>query len=698
MSIKKWHVMPLDRTAAGRFAAEIGIPPLLAALLQTRGVTDRRQAEEVLSGSAAFSDPFLLPDMEKAAERISRALDGFEKIAVYGDYDADGVTATAMMYSYLESCGGNVIFYIPDRESEGYGLNMGAVDALRAQDVRLILTVDNGISSVAEVDYASSLGIDTVITDHHRPRAELPKAVAVVDAWREDCTCPFREYSGAGVAFKLLTALEGPELGPETLLENYADLAAIGTIGDVVPLTGENRMLVRAGVASISRTDRPGIEALLELTGMDHRPLTALDVAFSVVPRINATGRMGSSDRAVSLLTTESPEEAGELAAEICKDNASRRRVEDEVFCEAMERFGQNPSLLFDRVLVVSGENWHHGVIGIVAARITERFGKPCIVISWSGGEAKGSGRSVEGFSLFDAVCSCGDLLTRYGGHPMAAGMSLPSENMEEFRIRLNRYAASLPHPMPTPVLRIDCLLKPEKLSVEIPQSIRALEPFGTGNPYPLFGLAGVTISDVTPVGGGKHLRVTVGKSGASVSCMKFGTTLEQFPFRTGDAVDLAVVLESRPYNGRETLSVIIRAIRFAGADGEDLLSGRVLYEKFRRGETLTKEETDLLTPSRCDFADVYRALRKEDGFCGGPEQFFCRIRTEGAGFAKFLVILDVFAERGLTVCERSGDASRVRIVLRKDKVSLEESPLLVSLHSTEKAGEQQNGMASENV
>ena len=691
MSIKKWRIMPFDRAGAEQFAAENGISPLLAVLLQTRGVADRKQAEEMLSGSAEFSDPFLLPDMDKAAERIGRALDGFEKIAVYGDYDADGVTATAMMYSYLESCGGNVIFYIPDREAEGYGLNMGAVDALNAQGVKLILTVDNGISCAAEVDYASSLGMDTVITDHHRQKGDLPKAVAVVDAWRDDCTCPFRDYSGAGIAFKLLSALEGPELGSEALLENYADLAAIGTIGDVVPLTGENRVLVKAGVESISRTDRPGLEALLELAGLDRRPLTALDVAFVVVPRINATGRMGPSERAVRLLITESPEEAGALAAEICKDNAERRRTEDKVLREAMEKLEKEPSLLFDRVLVVSGENWHHGVIGIVAARLTETFGKPCVVLSWTGDEAKGSGRSVEGFSLFDAVCSCGDLLTRYGGHPMAAGMSLPTGNMEKIRIRLNRYAASLPQPMPAPVLRIDCQLKPEKLSVEIPKSLQVLEPFGTGNPYPMFGLFGVTISDITPVGGGKHLRVTVVKNGTAVSCMKFGTSLEQFPYRVGDTLDLAVVLESRPYNGRDTLSVIIREIRFADSGEEELLCGRRLYEKFRRCETLTAEEMDSITPTRDDFAAVYRALRDEDGFCGNPEPFFCRMLGTKMGFAKFLVILGVLEERGLTACEKDQNTYRVRVVSRSGKVSLKASPLLAPLYSGEKAGEQQN-------
>lgn len=698
MSIKKWRILPYDRTAAEKFAADTGIPALLAVLLQTRGISDPRQAEEMFSDDISFSDPFLLPDMGKAAERISRALDSFEKIAVYGDYDADGVTATAMMYSYLESCGGNVIYYIPDRESEGYGLNKNAIDILHGQDVQLIITVDNGISSIEEVDYASSLEMDTVITDHHRPREVLPRAAAVVDAWREDSKCPFREYSGAGVAFKVLTALEGPECGADALLDNYADLAAIGTIGDIVPLTGENRLLVKAGLKLISQTDRLGLQALLEQAGLENRPLTAETVAFTVVPRINATGRMGTSDRAVRLLTTESPDEAGALASEICRDNAARKRIEDEIFQKAMEQFDKNPVLLFDRVLVVSGKDWHHGVIGIVAARITERFGKPCVVISYSEDEAKGSGRSVEGFSLFEAVCSCSDLLTRFGGHPMAAGMSLPTENIEAFREQMNRYAASLSQPMPAPVLRIDCLLKPEKLSTKIPESLHMLEPFGTGNPYPVFGLAGMTVSDITPVGGGKHLRVSVKKGSSVVQCMKFGTTLEEFSYRPGDIVDLAVILEARKYNGRDTLSVIIRDMRFTGTDEDVLIQGRALYEKFRRGETITEEEAGCIIPERGEFALIYRTLRDSGGYRGTAENLFQRIPDKNLNLPKLLTALDIFSERGLITCRTCEDTYSIQIVHREGKVSLADSPLLASLQTFVKAGEQQNGMASENI
>ena len=680
MSIKKWNVMPYDRGAALRLANEMGIPPLLAVLLQIRGAGDAQSVETLLVGGPDLSDPLLLPDLEKAVERINRALDGFEKIAVFGDYDADGVTATSMLYSYLESCGGDVVYYIPDREKEGYGLNIAAVDSLNAQGVRLIVTVDNGISSVKEVGYASGLGIDTVVTDHHRPGPELPPACAVVDAWRGDCHAPFRDFSGAGLAFKLIAALEGPDGGIEALIENYADLAAIGTIGDVVPLTGENRTIVRAGLELMSRSDRPGLQALIEQSGAENSRLTAETVAYTVVPRINATGRMGAADRAVRLLTAEAPEDAGALAAEICAENGTRRRMEEEVFQKAMEWFESNQKTLLDRVLVVAGEDWHGGVIGIVAARITERFGKPCVVISCSGDTAKGSGRSVEGFSLFDAVSSCSDLLEKFGGHPMAAGMTLKTENIGLFREKINRYAASKAAQMPSPAIRIDCVLRPEKLSADIPDWVARLEPFGTGNPRPVFELERMTLTDIAPVGGGKHLRLTLRKGEAAVTCMKFRTTLEEFGCRVGDVVDVAVVLEKKEFCGRPELTVVVRELRFSGMDTEALLSGRALYEKFRRGEPLDRAEAGSLFPSREEFETVYRAVRASGGFSGRAEDFLPR--AGAVPLPKMLTALDVFAERGLVRLHMSADNCSVQIVQPAAKVRLLDSPILSLLQS----------------
>ena len=688
MSIKKWQVFPCDYHSAAEMSKETGIPELLAVLLQARGITETEHIRELFQCDMNFSDPFLMADMRQAADRILNAVDGFEKIAVYGDYDADGVTSTAMLYSYLESCGANVLYYIPEREGEGYGLNKNAIKTLYEQQVNLIVTVDNGISSIDEVIYANSLSIDVVITDHHRPRAQLPPACAVVDPYRSDCKSPFKEFSGVGIAFKLIMALEGEDCDLTALLDNYADLAAIGTIGDIVPLTGENRCFVKAGLKMISRTDRIGLRSLLEQAGVEGCRLTSGNVAFSIVPRINATGRIGSPDRAVRLLLTEFPEEAGELSADINDDNEYRRQIEKEIYEKALQQLSAQPGRLFDRVLVIEGENWHHGVIGIVSSRITEKFGKPSIIISYTGEEAKGSGRSIEGFSLFEAVRSCEKLLTRYGGHPMAAGLSLPTKNISEFRKEINDYAASLRGPMPVPVLKIDCLLKLEQLTMDIPGYVQSLEPFGMGNPQPLFGLYHMTLSDITPVGGGKHLRVTVKKGAGTVRCMKFGTTLEQFPYRPGDVLDLAVTLESREYNGKNTLSVFIKDLKRSDMDIDEVIDGLALYEKSKRREPMTRDELTGLIPNRDDFAAVYRTVRGSNGFCGEAAALLSAIGAVKIGFGKLLTALDVLAEHNLITLEKSCDICTIGIVHTANKVDLFRSKILDQLKRLERAGE----------
>ena len=513
MILRKWEVRPLDKERAAAFAQTYGVPFFLAMLMNIRGLDDAVHLREFLGEGEPLSDPFLLKDMDKAAARITRAVDNMEKIAVYGDYDADGVTSTAMLYSYLETRGADVIFYIPQREGEGYGMNIGAVEYLKEQGVSLIVTVDNGISSVQEVARANELGIDVVVTDHHRPQEILPDAVAVVDAYRPDDTSPYKHFSGVGIAFKLLMALEDGAGDVEDLLEAYSDLAAIGTIGDIVPLTGENRTLIRAGLERLSQSDRPGVQALLENAGIAGKALTSTNVAFTLVPRINATGRMGAPERAVRLLISGYEEEAEVLSEEICADNEERRRVEAEI-AEAAFANIEAKGYMKDRVVVVDGENWHHGVIGIVASRVTERCGKPCMIISRGETEAKGSGRSIEGFSLFDAICACGDLLIKFGGHPMAAGITLKPENIEAFRKRINQYAAEHFPQMPTQTVTLDCKLNPAALSVSMAQSLTQLEPFGNGNPQPVFGLFNMELSNVTPVGGGGHLRLTLEKNG----------------------------------------------------------------------------------------------------------------------------------------------------------------------------------------
>lgn len=688
MSIKKWRIIPCDDHFAAKLAEELDIPKLLAVLLVTRGITEPEQINRFFCSNLDYSNPFLMADMQKAANRIISAIDNFEKIAVYGDYDADGITSTAMLYSYLESCGANVMYYIPEREGEGYGLNLGAIDILHEQEVELIITVDNGITSIDEVGYANSLNMDVVVTDHHRPREVLPPAVAVVDPYRNDCKSPYKNFSGVGVAFKLIMALEGEECDLTSLIENYADLVAIGTIGDIVPLTGENRSFVKAGLKLLSRTDRIGLKALIEQAGMEGRSLTAGNVAFTLVPRINATGRIGSPDRAVRLLVSEFPEEAGELSTDICDDNDYRRQIENEIYEKALEQLKENPKRLFDRILVIEGENWHHGVIGIVSSRITDLFGKPSIIISYSGGEAKGSGRSIEGFSLFEAVCSCEKLLTKFGGHPMAAGLTLPSENIDLFRKEINDYAASHNLIMPVHTLNIDCLLQPSELSTEIPRCIQAIEPFGMGNPSPLFGLYGMVLSEITPVGGGKHLRVNVSKGNYTVRCMKFGTTLEEFPYKTGDMLDLAVTLDAKEYNGKNTLSVFIKDMKLSQLDVDEILAGWTIYEKSKRGEPLSQSEFSSLVPSRDEFAVLYRVLREENGFSGIPEVLLGHLSCPSFGIQKLLTAIDVLAEHNLICQNRVGSVYSITIIPANQKVNLFDSKILQGLKKLIEDGE----------
>lgn len=678
MILRKWEVRPLDKERAAAFAQTYGVPFFLAMLMNIRGLDDAAHLREFLGEGEPLSDPFLLKDMDKAAARITRAVDNMEKIAVYGDYDADGVTSTAMLYSYLETRGADVIFYIPQREGEGYGMNIGAVEYLKEQGVSLIVTVDNGISSVQEVARANELGIDVVVTDHHRPQEILPDAVAVVDAYRPDDTSPYKHFSGVGIAFKLLMALEDGAGDVEDLLEAYSDLAAIGTIGDIVPLTGENRTLIRAGLERLSQSDRPGVQALLENAGIAGKALTSTNVAFTLVPRINATGRMGAPERAVRLLISGYEEEAEVLSEEICADNEERRRVEAEI-AEAAFADIEAKGYMKDRVVVVDGENWHHGVIGIVASRVTERCGKPCMIISRGETEAKGSGRSIEGFSLFEAICACGDLLLKFGGHPMAAGITLKSENIEAFRKRINQYAAEHFPQMPTQTVTLDCKLNPAALSVSMAQSLTQLEPFGNGNPQPMFGLFNMELSNVTPVGGGGHLRLTLEKNGAVITAMRFNTKPEELPYHIGDKIDLAVQLEAREFRGQPSLTVIVRDMKFAAFDTEKNIASLASFEKWQRGEVLSVEDKNRLYPDRACLAAIYRALRTVNGKETDQVRFVSQFGKDMT-LGLFKTALLVFEERGLVHSEIADDTFTATLIETSGKTDITRSPVLLAL------------------
>ena len=573
MTYRAWNLKPLDRAAlreltqaiaeqateeleynaqndepwseqkyAAALAAQQKENALLAGVLTARGITDPTEALTLLAGEEELSDPSLLTDMDKACERIWRAIDEGETIVVFGDYDVDGVTATALLYQHLKGMGATVKCMLPSREGDGYGLSRNAIRSIHDKGCKLIVTVDNGISAVEEADYAAELGIDLIITDHHLPPETLPKAIAVVDPRREDDTSPFKGLCGAGVAFKLCAALDG--CPPEEMLDYCGDLAAVGTVADVMPLTGENRTLVKAGLRQLQNTDRPGLEALLEEVGLAGKPVTAENVSYAIAPRINAAGRMDNAVTALQLVMCEDPDRAAELAHKLNEINTKRQETELQIFKAAQELLEQEPERLEDRVMLLWGRDWHPGVIGIVASRLVERTGRPVIVVTIDEhGECKGSGRSVQGFNLHACIGACADLLIRYGGHAMAAGLSVREENLPALRRRLNDWAARECPVLHTTPLECDLPIHLDRVTVESVRKLDQLAPYGAENPTPVFLLQNAVLDGVYPVSEGRHSRLRLRQGNASVYAVWFGMPPEQLPYAMGDVVDAALNL-----------------------------------------------------------------------------------------------------------------------------------------------------------
>lgn len=649
LSRKKWVVSQCDRDRAADIAENCGIEPFAAFLLCSRGMTDEFEVESFLYDTDLI-DPFTLPDMDKACERIHKAIEDGEKITVFGDYDADGVTSTALLYSYLSSRGASVDYYIPDRTGEGYGMNNCAIDALKERGTSLIITVDNGISAISETEYAKALGIDIVVTDHHRVGESLPDVVAVVDPHRADSECEFSEWAGVGVAFKLICALDGSE-GYE-LLEEYGDIVSLGTVADIVSLKGENRIIVRSGIAFMRAaladgTMRKGLKALIDVCD-NSGEINSSILAFRLSPRINAAGRMGSAERALKLLLTENVDEATELAKEISEVNSQRQATEAGITEAAIEIIENNPHIKYSRVIVVSGKDWHQGVIGIVASRLAERYSKPAIVISETDDVARGSGRSIEGFSLYDALSYCAPVLVQFGGHTLAAGMSVENSKIDEFRAMINEYAAE--KEAVVPVLHIDCKLNPSSINLDMLSAMEILEPYGAENPQPVFGLYNMKIASVQPVGGGKHLRITVTKKGYSLTAIMFSVAPENFEYKVSDTVDLAVKLSSNEYMGRVQVSVQIKDIKLSSFDDLDVIDAQRSYEDFSVGRELSEKTKTKLKVDRDFCGNVYRYIKSNNGWSHSPEMLCYRMGLSAENIMSLKIALDVLSELGIII------------------------------------------------
>ena len=658
-----------------------GIPPLAAAVLCARGLDTPEKAAAFLdAGLGQLRDPLLMKDMDKAAARVARALADGETIAVYGDYDVDGITSTCLLTDFLRSEGGQVIPYIPDRMEEGYGLNTDALDTLSREGVSLVVTVDCGITAVEEAGHARALGVDLVVTDHHECKADLPQAVAVVDPHRSDCPYPFKCLAGVGVALKLVLALGGPGRQRE-LLERYADLAAIGTVADVMNLTGENRTIVRLGLERLRHTARPGLKALLREAGLEERPLTSGTIGYTLAPRINASGRMGCAALAGELLLTDSPVRGEELAARLCQLNRERQAIEAEIY-EECQALAQALPQQQRYALVLAGEHWHQGVVGIVASRLADKYSCPTFMICLQDGKGKGSCRSFAGFNLFAALEHCAPLLEGFGGHELAAGFTILEENIPAFTQAMNDYVCSATGGEEmVSVLDIDAEVEdPGLLTLDGVEGLDLLEPYGSGNPKPVFSLSGCLITALSEVGGGRHLKLKLAAAGRSFDAIFFSATAAQAAVAVGDRIDVAFTPQVNEYRGWRTVQLQVCDLRPALTRAQ---AERALYEKFRRGEELTPVEAEALLPSREEFVVLWRYLKghAQPAPLEETAHRLARSIARSAGrretVMRTLVCLEVFDERGLIHLEHTTDHLHIALQAVEGKVDLEDSWIL---------------------
>lgn len=633
----------------------LGFSKTLAIVLANRGITGSELAEKYLSADInTLYDPYLMKDMKKASERVRKAILNKEKIAVYGDYDVDGVTSTAVIFLYLKTLGADVITYIPGRENEGYGLNCGALERLIQSGVSLIITVDTGVSAIDEALFASEKGVDIIITDHHEPRETLPCACAVVNPKRKDCPYPFKELSGAGVAFKLICAMED-KLKPADLFNIYGGLVCLGTIADVVPLKDENRTFAHLGLELILNHKNAGIDALLTAAGVANRKLSANTVAFALAPRINACGRMSSAMEALKLLTESNRQKCELLAEKLNENNRERQETESAILAEALDKIKAEPSIIEKPIIIISGENWHNGVIGIVAARVSELFSKPVILISFSGEEGRASCRSISGLNIHQALSECSSLLVKFGGHELAAGFSIKKENLEAFYKKIFKYASKIE--IPTPKLYLDCELPLEYISLSTARELQKVEPCGNGNESPLFYLSAMRAVKVTPLTNGAHCRYTFEKSGKLLQAMMFGCTHFHYRPVEGEIADLAVNLEVNSYKGVDSPSLIIRDIRKSKVYEEY----RLLYSNFYKNESGNLIKADCV-PSRDDFIMAYKYILAKPEFDIETALNSLNKNSRRFNYFKLRIIMDVFEETGLLHAAYNKDKISVNI------------------------------------
>ncbi|WP_448904243.1 single-stranded-DNA-specific exonuclease RecJ [Eubacterium sp.] len=667
MAIKKWVIRQADKERASQISEKFNIDPFVAFLMVSRGIVDDIDVVNFMTDEFMLSSPFDMADMDEAVFTVSEAIENGNKICVYGDYDCDGVTSTTLLVDFLRSKGADVCYYIPSRETEGYGLNNSAIDEIARWGVNLIITVDNGISAFDEAEHIYELGMSLVVTDHHQlTDGKLPKAEAVVSPHREDNAMDFRDFCGVGVAFKFAVAMD--EDNVEDIVERYIDLVAIGTIADVMPLKEENRAFVRRGLQKFNNNPRKSLAPLIKRNSNE---ITSQDIAFQICPRINAMGRMGDAKRAVEFLLCDDAAQAVSACNSLDEENANRQQVEQEIIEDVKKQIKKNPRLVASPVIVVAGKGYHHGVIGIVAAHILEKYGKPTFVIGIDeNGIARGSARSVEGFNIFEALTACSDDMIQFGGHPLAAGITLKEDMIEKFSADINEFAIKNYPVMPQVELTLDFKLAPSYLNLDLVDSLSVLEPYGAGNSQAVFGIYKLRLLGVTPLSEGKHIRLDLQKKDTKIRVVKFSTPYDDFPYKPGDELNLAVKVSKNAYNGKMYLSVQAVDIRLSSLDEDKYFAEKSAYDLYR----YTGKVDESLYPTRDDCAFVYKYLKKNNGYPYSLESLYLRLQ-DNMTYGKLMFALKAFSQGGLINYKKGITLNTV-----KEKVNLEETPILKAL------------------
>ena len=681
MKYGTWNVSGYNETDV-QALCRAGFSPLTARVLCSRGYTDATGAQTALRCDLPLCDPMSMRDMDRAVARLRLALERHERIAVFGDYDVDGITATCLLTDYLRGRGADCLSYIPGRLEEGYGLNEQAIRQLHGQGVRLIVTVDCGITAAQEAELCAGLGMELVITDHHECKQELPRACAVLDPHRPDRTYPHTNLSGVGVAFKLAAALEGSQ---QAILPRYCDLVCLGTIADVMPLQGENRTFVAAGLRALAHPGRVGLAALIRECGCDRQPITASTVGYVLAPRINAAGRMGHVELALELFLTRDPRKAAELAAELCQLNRQRQDVETEIYRDAVAHLpgDRSPS-----AIVLAGERWHQGVVGIVASRLAEEYACPTFLICLDGDKGKASSRSYGGFNLFAGLNSLSGLLESYGGHELAAGFTIRRDNIDDFRTRMLTLTRDyVDSGASRSALEIDCAVTPELLTRQNVQALDELEPCGAGCPRPVFCMEQLVVEQLSEVGGGKHLRLRLrDDSGHSCQAIFFSNTARRACVDTGDRVDVAFTPQINEFRGTRSVQLNVVDIRPCRCQREHDEQEAALYRRYRSGQPITPAEAAALVPQRDEFKIIWRYLisHSDGGLVVENAGCLCRkiARYSHApcSYMRAHICLDVFNELGLIELTPHPKYLHIRITSNGRKVDLNASTVLRSL------------------